>query len=268
MTAHVVERGLKDASADVIVFFHGWPDTDEVFAKQYAAFEKTHRLISIVIPGYAKGDKIPFFGIEFTDVASMMLTALKEALKNRPNKARKPQLVCHDWGAVIAREMLYREPNLFERCVFLDIGAHSGQPTAVEGLITVAYQWTLVVLYLLPAFLSNVLSAFVARILAAPPRTVAGVRGQMNYLYLRIWRGVLTKSLPPSFTRWCVPNVPILFLYGSRKPLRFHSQRFLDYLEKTPGCKAKAYPAGHWFFVGRHAADVNSEIATFLAAKL
>ena len=66
-----------------------------------------------------------------------------------------------------------------------------------------------------------------------------------------------------------VPKLPILFMYGSKKPFMFHSQRFVKYLEDTPGSAAIGFPSDHWFFAREKCAnDVNVAIEKFLKSKL
>ncbi len=43
-----------------------------------------------------------------------------------------------------------------------------------------------------------------------------------------------------------VPQVPMLFIYGVRKPFMFHSDAWADKLEAKEGCKVVAFNTDHW----------------------
>ena len=48
------------------------------------------------------------------------------------------------------------------------------------------------------------------------------------------------------------PLCPMLFMYGTKKPIMFHSQKCVDTLNATPGSKAVAIQGGHWFMISKH----------------
>jgi hypothetical protein len=60
------------------------------------------------------------------------------------------------------------------------------------------------------------------------------------------------------------PQCPMLFVFGEKKPIMFHSQKCVDTLNATPGSKACGLPGGHWFFVGRQQAKTVELMRKFL----
>ena len=54
--------------------------------------------------------------------------------------------------------------------------------------------------------------------------------------------------------------------YGTKKRCMFHDQRFLDRIDRTPGCSRASLPCGHWFMVDEADATVKL-INDFLAKK-
>ncbi|HET9580671.1 MAG TPA: hypothetical protein VFP44_22785, partial [Usitatibacter sp.] len=42
------------------------------------------------------------------------------------------------------------------------------------------------------------------------------------------------------------PPVPMLFVYGKRKPFLFHTPAWADALAARPGCAVRAFDTGHW----------------------
>jgi pimeloyl-ACP methyl ester carboxylesterase len=264
MSVGIIERGLKAVSAPTIVFLHGWPDTDALFAKQYPAFEATHRLVSLVLPGYRKGEKVPFFGYDLVDdVVPQLIRAIDETMKGR--KQGKPIIVAHDWGAFLATEIAIARPDIAEKYVIMDVGCHLGKLRGLQLVMILAYQWALALVFLLPRFVGTPISRLAASLLGVPKQTRPDVHSGMNYPYLRFWSRLLSGRPPPSSKGFHVPKQPVLFLYGTKKPFQFHSERFVKYLESTPGCGVKPYAAGHWFFTGRLADEVNADIKKFIS---
>eukprot|EP00594_Rhizosolenia_setigera_P019998 CAMPEP_0178980190 /NCGR_PEP_ID=MMETSP0789-20121207/26339_1 /TAXON_ID=3005 /ORGANISM="Rhizosolenia setigera, Strain CCMP 1694" /LENGTH=84 /DNA_ID=CAMNT_0020670537 /DNA_START=50 /DNA_END=304 /DNA_ORIENTATION=+ len=64
----------------------------------------------------------------------------------------------------------------------------------------------------------------------------------MTYPYFQF---LVSAELMTSYKSWALP---ILFLYGERKAVKFHSQATLDFLDSSKNkSKWKAYPnSGHW----------------------
>ena len=58
------------------------------------------------------------------------------------------------------------------------------------------------------------------------------------------------------------PRCPVLYLYGERKPLMFHSQRWLGIVEESGGRAVGVTGAGHWLQES-HAEAVNGELAAW-----
>jgi len=59
-------------------------------------------------------------------------------------------------------------------------------------------------------------------------------------------------------------KIPQMFLFGKRKRCMFHSQFYLNKLDRTDGCVYKAYDdAGHWIHES-HANEMAKDVLTFL----
>ena len=269
---HYVERGNK--KGPTIVFLHGWPDTDRIFAKQYEAMEKTYRLVSFQLPFYAKLDshKWPrYSGFSFDELSEMFATGVQLAMCDQASVSEslraKPVLICHDWGAVISYHTLSKYPDLFSKVVALDIGQHVGHLGVKAKLMVVWYQWTLIWAFLLPSFIGTFLTRMVATLFKAPADRSL-IHGRMGYLYVRMWMGLLSGSLPPSLKFFQPPKIPILYMYGAKKPFFFHSKKWIEHVQKQPGSAVMPFASDHWFFARSScAADVNREILKFIAAE-
>ena len=45
--------------------------------------------------------------------------------------------------------------------------------------------------------------------------------------------------------------MPLLYVYGARKPFMFHSERWLDAVARKPGSAVQGLPCGHWVMQSR-----------------
>lgn len=257
-TMPFTRRGL--GKGPVLVFLHGWPDTDDVFEAQYSAFKETHVMYGLLLPGYGgdRGQRPPrFTGFTLEEVCEMFIRAVQSIKKDHGGET--VDLIAHDWGCVISWMALAKEPNLVRRFVALDIGAHTA-PNLKEKLMIVAYQWTLVVFFFLPSALGSPLTRAVARLFKAPHPQRA--HSAMNYLYVSLWAKILTGKFK---NRFQPPEIPVLYLYGRDKPFFFHSQRFLDHVNAQPLGGAVGLPGGHWFFAKKSSNEANQRILRFLS---
>ena len=77
-----------------------------------------------------------------------------------------------------------------------------------------------------------------------PPQDIGW---QMNYPYAMQWfgthgglRGVARVE------HWLGVDMPMLYIYGRRKPFMFHSASWLEQLARAPGSEVLALDTGHW----------------------
>jgi pimeloyl-ACP methyl ester carboxylesterase len=61
------------------------------------------------------------------------------------------------------------------------------------------------------------------------------------------------------------PACPVLFIYGKRKPVMFHTQAWLDELRKGRGNSVVEFDTGHWVMLQRPE-RFNQTVGDWLAA--
>jgi cis-3-alkyl-4-acyloxetan-2-one decarboxylase len=254
--------GKKDGPTVVLV--HGWPDSPAVFEAQVEALRDTYRIVLFTLPGYggAAVNGMPFFGYTFRQLIDMYAATIEAVMTGRPASDKKPTIIAHDWGAILSYELLTVYPDIAKQFVALDIGGHIDKAVlpVKAKLIIVAYQWTNIICYLLPHFFTRPVIRTMVTYFKAP--NPAQSHPRMGYPYLQLWKGLLTGrgALVHSKSFFKTP-VPMLYLYGTKKPFHFHSKRFVE----SMGENQKGFPGGHWFF--RQSAtkdDVNKCIIAFL----
>ena len=79
------------------------------------------------------------------------------------------------------------------------------------------------------------------------PTDPSAIRWQMNWPYHLSWFAG-AESLPKRSVPFR-PACPMLFIYGRRKPLRFHAKAWSDALAQQPGCRVEGIETGHWVMI-------------------
>jgi pimeloyl-ACP methyl ester carboxylesterase len=228
-----------------VVMVHGWPDTWQLWDAQVDALKSRWRCVRFTLPG---------FDLSLPGGARS-LDAVVECLHQvvlRACPGERVTLLLHDWGCVYGYQFALRHPQLVERVIGVDIGDagsrhHRAQLGAKAKLAVFGYQ-----LWLATAWrIGDKLGDRMARRMAAAmrcPTDAQAIGAQMGYPYAVQWFGVAGGF---GGVRPFDPAVPMLYLYGQRKPFMFHSQAWLDALAARPACRVVGLPTGHWVMVQR-----------------
>eukprot|EP01068_Selenidium_serpulae_P015155 Selendium_serpulae@DN6182_c2_g4_i3.p1 len=213
-----------------IVFVSGFPDTVDTFVKVRKSFELTHSVVSLAFAGMeGKRPRMPMFGWSFQTVINE-LTELVRICKKGTNGGQVV-LAGHDWGAMFAQIVVDKHPELVDRTVFLDIGMDVEKAGFVNMILLVLYQMFMITAFIVGVFFPG----WGKRLLLLYPWSIIGpvalseipggaekVETHMCWLYFQelvyLGYGRNLPSLPK--------EVPVLFIYGKKKRLHFHSQFF------------------------------------------
>lgn len=159
-------------------------------------------------------------------------------------------------------------PELVKNIVALDVATHA-KPGILGMLLVVLYQWYLILCFAIGLVYpkgGDAMARAFAKLIKAPQaeKTTAA----KCYPYFYFWSLIIRRSplLRLDRSRGLVP-FPILFLYGQNKPFSFHSDAFMFAISKRADSRVEAYPAGHWFLVGKFADDVNDTVAKWLGER-
>ncbi|MCA9571181.1 MAG: hypothetical protein KC656_25250, partial [Myxococcales bacterium] len=150
-----------------------------------------------------------------------------------------------------------RHPGRLERIVTLDVGGHL-QPGLRHLPLFLGYQGWLIAA---EALGSDGMARWMAGQARAPHPERATAR--MGWPYRMAWRALLRRRYRKSLVRRFRPELPVLFLYGTRKPFMFHSRWWIEALEANPDCRVQAVDAGHWLMLKRPEA-VEAAIRAFV----
>jgi pimeloyl-ACP methyl ester carboxylesterase len=240
-----VEVLIEGEGPQAIVMIHGWPDTHRLWDTQVAALKHAYRCVRFTLPGFDDSQPARAYGL------SEMLGIVRRIVEQAcPGEA--VTLLLHDWGCFFGYQFAARHPELVKRIIGIDIGdagsRRNREELGVKGKLAVlAYQLWLATAWRIGGKLGDRMARWMARKLRCPaePGTITA---RMGYPYAVQWFGV-----EGGFGKLRVfqPVVPMLFIYGQRKPFMFHSRSWAEKLALRPGNQVVALPTGHWVMVGR-----------------
>ncbi len=249
-------------AAPMLFFIHGWPDNASLWRKQFTALSGAFYCVAVILPNFAARPE-KSGGYDFPQ----LVEGLASTIRQHQRKGEPVHLVTHDWGAYLGYMLQRSHPELIARMVALDVGGHAKPGSFKEVLFILAYQWSLIVCWLIggivPPFgppLGNALSRLVGRIIRVPRRQRGELRSRCNYPYFYFWRAMLLPRWKHSLLGYYRPTCPVLYLYGKRKPVMFHSERWLKIVADSGGRSEGIAGAGHWF-METHPDIVNQAIA-------
>ena len=236
---------VEGAGTRPIVMVHGWPDTHRLWDSTVEALKGQYRCVRFTLPGFEPG--APKRAYAFSE--------LIEVLRQTVGPFAPVTLLLHDWGCLFGYQFAMRHPGMVERVIGVDIGdagsrAHLAEIGASGKLKIVAYQLWLAAAWLLG---SDAMARMMARMIRVPPGRE--VRAQMGYPYAMRWFGVAGGFKDLKVFK---PHCPMLFLYGTRKPVMFHSDTWAQRVE------SRAFDTGHWVMV-QAGEEFNRAIVAWLA---
>ena len=93
------------------------------------------------------------------------------------------------------------------------------------------------------------------------PKYKAEITASRNYPYYYLYRNKLLSVFDKkkNFLYRYVPSVPVVYLYATKKPAMFHSEKWFNFLKETEKCEAHAMDCGHWI-MNKYGKDLTSII--------
>jgi pimeloyl-ACP methyl ester carboxylesterase len=235
-----VDIYIEGEGAETIVMIHGWPDTYRVWDAQVAELRHRYRCVRFTLPGFDITRPRRSYSLD-----AMMRVLLH--IVNSVNNKEKVILMLHDWGCVFGYEFYMRNKALVSAIVGVDIGDAQSKATlrsrsVGQKLMVSGYQSTLALAWAIGGPVGTVMTRTMARVLGAPS-TREHISVGMDYPYY-----ILTAGAAGSYSSLVpfVPKVPMLFIYGTRKPFMFHSPQWTETMAAREGCKVVAMETDHW----------------------
>ena len=254
-----VEVIAEGGGPKAIIMIHGWPDTHRLWDAQVEALKARYRCVRFTLPGFEPGAAKRAY--PFDD----LLDIIRRVVKNACPRERVT-LLLHDWGCFFGYQFAMRHPELVERVVGVDIGdggsrRHRSELGVKGMLIVLAYQIWLALAWRIGGRMGDAMARAMARAMPCPSVDPRHVHAQMGYPYAMRWFGVAGGIRAVAVFK---PIVPMLFMYGERKPIMFHSRAWAERVAAAPGNRVIAFPTGHWIMV-EQPAEFNAALLEWLA---
>lgn len=251
---------LQGRGTDTVLMVHGWPDTLALWDGTVAALQDGYRCARLTLPG---------FDIQHPLGRRRRWPRSRRSCRviDRISPDHPVTLLVHDWGCLFGYELAQRHPQGVARVVGVDVGdhnskalAHSWQPQ--QKLAVIGYQVWLALAWAIGGTsgpggrrdVADHMTAAMARWLRCPSSAEA-IHAGMNYPYAMRWLG--TSGGLGSALEADLP-MPMLYLYGTRKPFMFQSPDWLARLAAQPDSAVQPIRTGHWV--------MTSDLASFSAA--
>jgi len=237
------EVWLQGQGDEAILMLHGWPDTRALWDGTVAALQDQFVCARLTLPGFESGPAA-------TSLDGMCQLLLQVADRISPDQP--VTLMLHDWGCVFGYEFAMRHPDRVARVVAVDVGDHNSGALLREWglrekLSVMGYQVWLALAWKIGGSLGTRMTRAMARWLRCPTDPSC-ITHRMNYPYAMQWFGTVGGFKQASPVRL---SMPLLFVYGERKPFMFHSTQWLAQVASAPGSAALGLPCGHWVMVSR-----------------
>jgi pimeloyl-ACP methyl ester carboxylesterase len=258
MESSDIEVRVDGEAAEAVVMIHGWPDTLRLWDSTVEALKPRWRCVRFTLPGFDLSRRDRAYSLdEVVDTLHRIVTTCCPG--------QRVTLLAHDWGCLYGYQFALRHPELVSRIVGVDIGdagskAHHAELGAKAKLMVLAYQLWLAAAWRIGGALGDLMARRMAAALRCPaaPQSIGA---QMGYPYAVQWFGVHGgfRAVRPF-----EPAVPMLYLYGRRKPFMFHSQTWVETLALRSGSRVIGLRTGHWVMLNQPH-EFNAEVARWLA---
>lgn len=228
-----------EGRGETVVMVHGWPDTERLWDGTVAALKDRYRCVRFTLPGFDA--RHPRRVRTLDELAAFVKDVVDAVSPGIP-----VTLLLHDWGCMIGYQFYGRHPERVARIIGVDIGdmrSLGREATAKTRIFIFAYQMSLALMWRMPRALGNPLTRRFARVLGYR-EDIDPVGAHMNYLYYNTWFGG-RESLRRQALRFD-PQVPMLYVYGRRKPAMLHARAWLEALRSRPGNAVVEFDTGHW----------------------
>ena len=250
-------EGLQGDGAETIVMIHGWPDTHRLWDAQVEALKGRYRCVRFTQPGFGRGSPRRAYTID-------EITAIYRQIVDAVSPGQPVILLLHDWGCVFGYEFYMRNQDRVSKIVGVDIG----DPTSIRSSLTgrelfgaFAYQYWLALAWIVGGRFGDWMTRVMSRT-AKCPSDEQPMNSGMDWPYYTQWFGG-AQSFRKTVQRF-MPACPMLFLYGRRKPVRFHAKSWADAVAAIPGNEVVPFETGHWVML-QEPARFNEVVVRWLA---
>ncbi len=219
---------------------HGWPDTHRLWDETVCALHARWRCVRFDLPAYGSNC---YLATEALPTLDAVLDRIRKIV-DYCSPSAKVVLLVHDWGAAYGYAYACRFPDRVAAIVGVDVGdithkAYLNSLSCLQRFALLSYQTPLLLAHVFGGEVGDRITRKVASIVRSPKRG-QHVHHRMNYPYFHYWCGAFR-----GFDFHAL-KLPILYLFGRRKPFQFHSPSWVATLRASRGSAVVEFPSGHW----------------------
>jgi pimeloyl-ACP methyl ester carboxylesterase len=230
-------------SNTLLVFFHGYPNTNRMWDRMVSQLKGDFRILLISYPNFHES-VFRKSGIDLSEVVRLSKETIDQVEIN-DNKTYVRSLVGHDWGAVFTILFDTQYPGFANRIMALDVVG--GDNKLSTKLFSFTYQTYLATSFLIGGKLGDAMTYFFTNVIAKiemnTKEEMDRINSSWNYFYFYLWKNIFHyKKILSEYS----PTCSFTFVYGTEKLFMFHSQDFLDKCSTLKNCKSYSVEDGHW----------------------
>lgn len=243
-----LERRVEgNPTGHTLLFIQGWPDDMTLWNAQVEVLAPEYRCVRVNLPNLGGSERVRA-GYRTDEILDALEHSLVEFSADGPLT-----LVVHDWGAYWGYMIHNRNPARVVRLVGLDVAPHI-RPTPGLLLGTVLYQSWLASAFLIGGPIGDGMTRALAAAMGAP-RPTRELDSTMNYPYRNVFED-LASGRVFRYTAKYWPKMPILFAYGAKSPLYFHSDNWYRHVRAQDDGAVVPLDTGHWLMKKRQFTEV------------
>ena len=234
-----------------ILMIHGWPDSHRIWDRMIETLKAEFRCLRFTLPGFHQSKPKRIYSVD------EILSVIRQVL-DHVALGDKVTLMGHDWGSYYGLRFIQKHQKYIEGFIGIDVGDIDSDEFHGKAVVywgSIPYQFCLILAFFLPAPLGRWITWFVAKLAGAVHRR--DLHQGMNYPYYQYHFQSHRSSLQDF-----IPDCPVLYLYGLRKPFQFHSSFWISALRNKSASRVEALNAGHWLN-WTHAKECSAHVATW-----
>ena len=254
-----VEVHVEGNGTHSIVMLHGWPDTYRLWDQQVEFFAPNYRCVRFTLPGFDAAR------LRRAHSLDEVVTTLKNVVE-QTCPGETVTLMLHDWGCLFGYQFALAYPGLVRRVIGVDVGDAGSRehvrelPLKAKAMV-LGYQGWLAIAWRTGGRLGDRMTRWMARAMHCPS-DAQFIGSHMGYPYYITWTGAYGSYRG---ARPFMPSVPMLYLWGRKNPIKFHSSAWIERVRAQPNSEAIEFNTGHWVMTSKPL-EFNQAVAAWLIA--
>ena len=114
--------------------------------------------------------------------------------------------------------------------------------------MVIVYQWILIFAFLIGRLPGRLLCKGVSKFFKYTPKYFDELSGARCYPYFYLWKNMIQGIFDRRkiFLYHYSPSVPVVYVYGKKKPFQFAGEKWNNYLMEHDRCESHGVDCNHW----------------------